>query len=177
MTLEEYKKKIKKVSNKRNSNIKDSYGIIDGFLYYREKKKAEGKPFIKKHEYFLITRKINNILREKFSNAEIDIILPAKLGTIELRKTPVKKNIVDGKLVTTAMIDWNKTLELWYEDQEAFDNRVLVKTNSNISFKIHYNKDRAEYIGKSYYDFFPNRELKNMLKKNIRDNKIDAYTY
>lgn len=177
MTLKEYKSNIKKVKCKRNSKIKNSYGILDGFIYYRENKKAQNKPFLKKKEYFKITRMVNNLLREKFSNGEIDIVLPAHLGNIELRKYPVIKRIVDGKLVTNSRIDWNKTLELWYEDQEAFDNRTLIRTTSNVKFKIHYNKDKAQYIGKSYFDFSANRELKNMLKKNIRDNKIDAYTY
>lgn len=178
MTLEEFKINVgKRAKCPRKSKIKNSYGVLDGYLYYREKKKQKNEAYLKKGIYFKITRMVNNILREKFSNGEIEIVFPAKLGVLELRKTQIKKKIVNGKLVTNAFIDWNKTLELWYEDEEAFNNRTLVKHYSNARFSIYYNKQKAEYIGKSYFDFNANRELKNMLKKNINDNKIDAYTY
>ena len=32
----------------------------------------------------------------------------------------------DGKLKTNLPIDWNKTLELWYEDEESYKNKTLI---------------------------------------------------
>ena len=40
-----------------------------------------------------------------------------------------------------------------------------------------YNKSKANYKNKSFYEFTTNRELKLGLKKNIVLNKIDAFSY
>ena len=42
-------------------------------------------------------------------------------------------------------------------------------------FKVHYNKSKADYTNKSFYQFNANRELKKALKRNIKDGKVDAF--
>jgi len=83
--------------------------------------------------------------------------------------------IVNGKLVTSLPIDWDKTLQLWYEDKEAFDNKTLVRIETEEVFKVYYNKQSANYNNKSFYEFKPNRELKRRLSKYAREGYLDAY--
>jgi superoxide dismutase len=66
-------------------------------------------------------------------------------------------------------------LNLWKDDIEAYNNRVLVKHLSREVFKIKYDKRKANYINKSFFDFKPNRGLKLRLKECIKSNNINAY--
>ena len=176
MTIDEFKTKIaKKSGHPRVCKISNSYGMKDYYRYYKDKMKSSNQEYFSFHDYLMIMRQINNKLRDKFSEGAIDLIFPANMGRLEISKIPITKRIVDGKLKTNAFIDWNKTLELWFEDEEAFNNKQLVRSTNNHSFKIHYNRNKGEYINKFYVEFNTNRELKNKLKKNIRDGKLDAY--
>lgn len=176
MTLDEFKTTIaKKSGHSRVCKITNSYGMKDYYSYYKDKMKSDGESYLSFHDYLKIMRQINNKLRDKFSQGSIDLIFPANMGRLEIMKIPITKKIVDGKLKTNACIDWNKTLELWFDDKEAFENKQVVRSTNNSSFKIKYNRNKGEYINKFYVEFNPNRELKNKLKKNIRDGKLDAY--
>lgn len=176
MTLEEFKINIgKRRKQPRKAKITNSYGVKDGYKYYKNKMVENNEQPLPLQTYLKVLRTINNILRDSFINGKIDIVLPAHLGSLELRRVPIKKKIVDGKVVTNAYIDWNKTLELWYEDEEAFNDRTLVKSTRDNKLSIYYNKDKAHYIFKSYFDFQINRQLREAVMKNHREGKIDCY--
>ena len=42
-------------------------------------------------------------------------------------------------------------------------------------FKIFYNKVKAEYNNKTFYQFNANRDIKTKLKQNIKAGRIDAF--
>ena len=105
------------------------------------------------------------------------ITLPNRMGRLELRKYDSKVAFKEGKLVTNLPIDWDRTLKLWYEDKESYDNKTLVKMEEKEIFKVYYNKSTAEYNNKSFYQFNINREIKQRLKYNIRRGIIDAFKF
>ena len=74
---------------------------------------------MKEGEFYKIIRRVNQYLAEELSNGH-EIHLPHRLGILELRKRPTRIEIVDNKLVTTLPIDWDATLKLWYEDEQAY---------------------------------------------------------
>jgi hypothetical protein len=102
-------------------------------------------------------------------------VLPHRLGTIELRKYNAKISIRDGKLITNLPIDWDRTLKLWSEDEEAYKDRTLVKMEEKEIFKVFYNKKSANYNNKSFMQFEVNRDLKRRLKQKIKSKAIDAF--
>ena len=104
-----------------------------------------------------------------------DIILPCKMGKIEVRKYNRSISIKNGKVVTNLPIDWDRTLKLWSEDEEAYKERTLIKMEEKEIFKVHYNKAKADYTNKSFYQFNANRELKRTLKRNIKEGRVDAF--
>lgn len=174
---EDYKEfisNVQKITSTRKHKVNNSYGVYDGYKYYRKNKPKESKYILNESKYFSIIRKINKLLAENLSNGE-DVILPNKLGKLELRKYNPSIKLINNKVVTNLPIDWNKTLKLWYEDKEAFKNKTLIKMEEKEVFKIYYNKYLATYSNKSFYQFNPNRELKNKLKHNIKEGKIDAF--
>lgn len=172
----EFKKKIGNINKSRKHKVKNSYGIYDGYKYYRKNKPKESKYILTESQYFSITRKINNLLLDLLVSGE-DIILPVRLGRIELRKYPVKITWDGKKVKSNLPIDWDKTLKLWYEDDESFKNKVLVKSEVKEIYKLYYNKNIANYNNKGFYQFNFNRELKKKLKCKIQENNVDAFNF
>lgn len=102
-------------------------------------------------------------------------MLPHRLGTIELRKYDTRVSFCDGKLITNLPIDWDRTLKLWSEDEEAYKERTLVKMEEKEIFKVFYNKRTANYENKSFMQFEVNRDLKRRLKQRIKSKAVDAF--
>ena len=97
------------------------------------------------------------------------------MGTLELRKFDRNVSLDEhGNLKTNLPIDWDSTLELWYNDEESRINKTLLRYDSVEIFRIYYNKSKANYNNKSFYEFKCNKDLKQRLKQNIRYGTIDA---
>ena len=99
------------------------------------------------------------------------------MGQLEVRKYETYVKLKDGKIKTNRGIDWNATLKLWYDNPVCKQKKQLVKQENTETFKVYYNRNKANYNNKSFYEFKANRDLKLGLKKNIKLNKIDAFTY
>lgn len=167
---------IKKVKGPRNHKVHNSYGIYDGYKFYRKNKPKDSKYILTESQYFAITRKINTLLADALSKGE-DIILPFRLGRIEVRKYE-SKITWDGKRIKSNLpIDWDKTLKLWYEDESSYKNKTLIRIEEKEIYKIFYNRNLADYTNKSFYQFNFNRELKKKLKYNIKEGEVDAFNF
>ena len=97
------------------------------------------------------------------------------MGKIELRKYNARIKFEDGKLKTNLPINWDRTLKLWYDDPESKANKTLVRQEPKQLFTIFYNKKRADYNNKSFYQFTPIREFRKELSTKIKNNEIDAF--
>lgn len=173
-SLDDFISNIKNVNGPRYHEVKGSLGVYDSYKYIRKNKWFNiGRPLTEK-EFYSIIRTINNYLSDELSKGN-DINLPMKMGKLELRKRKARISIVDGKIKTNLPIDWSATFKLWYEDEEAFKNRTLIKMEEKEIFNIRYNKEKANYKNKAFYQFIPNREIKIQLKHNIKEGRIDAF--
>lgn len=174
MTHKEFVKAVQKVEESRVHKITGSLGSYDAYKYIRRNKWFDiGRP-LKEGEFYKIIREVNSLLAEELIKGN-QINLPHRLGTLEIRKRPTRVAIVEGKLVTNLPIDWDATLQLWYEDKEAYNNKTLVRIENEEVFKVYYNKKEANYNNKSFYDFKPNREIKRSLTKSAREGILDAF--
>lgn len=170
MTREE----LLKLNESRVHKVTNSIGVYSAYKWLRKRQWADVGQRLTEHEFYSIIRRVNNYLAEELSKG-VDIKLPHRMGTIELRKVNAYVKFRDGKLHTNLPIDWNRTLKLWCEDEEAYKSRTLVKMEEKEIFKIYYNKNKADYTNKSFYQFSANRELKSALKRNIKEGIVDAF--
>ena len=76
------------------------------------------------------------------------------MGRLEVRKRSNSIKFKDGKVVTDLPVNWDATLKLWYEDEESYNNKILIREENKETFRIHYNKIKANYNNKSFYQFF-----------------------
>lgn len=172
--MDEFRRKVLKVDGPRTHNIRNSNGVYSAYKWIRKNKWLNiGRP-VTEHEFYSIVRQVNNLLAEVILSGG-DIVLPHRLGTIELRKYDTRISICNGKVVTNLPIDWDRTLKLWSEDEEAYKERTLVKMEEKETFKVFYNKRTANYENKSFMQFEVNRDLKRRLKQRIKNKLVDAF--
>lgn len=174
MSLSEFRKEILKVDQPRKTTINNSYGVYDAYKYYRKNKPKDPKYILSESQYFAIVRQINLLLVQELLEQK-DIVFPYSMGRLEVRKSIPKVYIEDGKVKSTYPIDWDGTLKLWYEDQESRENKTILKKKEREVFRIMYNKSKAFYTNKNYFEFKVNRALKLALRDVIRQGNFDAF--
>ena len=96
MKFEDFIKEVKKVNNERHHKVTNSYGSKDAFHYYRQIRPKDSKYVLTDCQYLKIIRLINNQLRIKLINGE-DVLLPERMGRLELRKSIPTIKFENGK--------------------------------------------------------------------------------
>lgn len=174
--MNDFRKTVLKVNDSRKHKVTGSLGVYDAYKYIRKNKWFNiGRP-LTEHEFYSIIRRVNEYLAYNLLHGH-DIILPNRMGRLELRKTNTYIKLDNGKLKTNLPIDWDRTLQLWQEDEEAYNNKTLLKIEQKELFKCQYNKDLANYKNKSFYQFSLNRDLKKRISKKIKNKELDALSY
>ena len=172
--MDEFRRRILKVNGPRKHKINNSFGVYNAYKLIRKNKWFDiGRP-VSEHDFYSIIRTVNNLLADFLSKGH-NVNLPCQMGRLEIRKYDAKITLQKGKIVTNLPIDWDRTLKLWSEDEEAYKERTLIKMEEKEIFKVYYNRGKANYTNKSFFAFDINRELKKKLKKNIKERRIDAY--
>lgn len=173
-TLIEFKKRVRRVTEHRKHKVRGSLGVYDAYKWIRKNKWFNiGKP-LTEHEFYSIIREINNLLSNEIAKGN-EVKLPCRMGTIDIRKYDRYIDIRgDGKVITNLPIDWDKTLKLWYDDKESYDNKTLIRMSEQEIFKVIWDKNRSNFNNRVFYDFIFNKDLKLRLKRNIRLGIIDA---
>jgi asparagine N-glycosylation enzyme membrane subunit Stt3 len=67
-------------------------------------------------------------------------------------------------------------LKLWYESEEDRNNKTLVKVEAKESFRVIYNKHKANYNNKAFYTFHLTRSIKKKISQAAKNKRLDAYT-
>lgn len=172
--MDEFRRKVLKVDHSRNHKVKNSIGVYDIYKHIRKNKWYDiGQP-ITEHQFYTIIRQVNNVLADNLLRGN-DIVFPNKMGRLEVRKFEPIIRFDDNKLTVRLPIDWDRTLKLWLEDEEAYKERTLVKMEEKEIFKVCYNKTRADFPNKGFYQLQINRDLKIALKKKIKLGNFDAF--
>ena len=172
--MDEFRKQVLKINGPRVHKVNNSYGVYDIYKYIRKNKWFDiGQP-VTEHQFYSIIRRMNNLLADALIHGH-DIELPCRMGIIEVRKYDARISIEGGKVKTNLPVDWDRTLKLWSEDEEAYKERTLIKMEEKEIFSIFYNRTAANYKNKSFYEFRPNRQLKLMIKRRIKAGKLDAF--
>lgn len=175
MEYKEFRSTVLKLAEKRTHKVTNSWGVYDAFKYYRKNKPQNNPKYIlKESQFYAIIRRTHNLMVESLLENN-DIVFPLRMGSLQLRKHEPTLKIVDDKLINNLPIDWNRTIQLWAEDEEAHRNKTLIRLEEKEVFKVIYNKTKCTFNNKSFYTFNTNRKLKQRLKKLIKENKIDAF--
>ena len=155
--------------------VTNSMGVYD---FYKAMRKNHwyniGKP-VSEHEFYTIVRGVNDLLAEELKMGKT-VVLPLRMGKLELRKFEVGAFINDGKLKVTYPPDWTETPKLWHRDEEARKNKTLIRHSNPYVYHIKYCTlgNDANYNNKGFYQFSLNTFVKRALSRNIKQGKIDT---
>lgn len=173
MDYKEFNTKMRKAGTHKFARVRNSFGVYDCYKYIRKNKWYDiGRP-LQEHEFYSIIRGINKLLANELAQGK-EVILPQRMGKLELRRFERGASFVNGKLRITYPIDWSKTLRLWYEDGEAMRSKTLIRDEDKYAYYIKYNKFDANYENKSFYQFCLNRFVGQALHENIKKGKVDT---
>lgn len=171
MIFEEFRKSTLKVKNKRKHSIKNSLGVRDAYKWGRKNELLKN---VTEAQFYKIVRTVNNLMAQQLISGK-DVKFPQRMGQLEVRKYDTYVKYSNGKLKTNRGVDWDATLKLWFEDEEAKKDKLLVKTEDTEVFTIFYNKMVANYNNKTLYQFKPNRSLRLAVRQAGKEGLIDAY--
>ncbi len=153
------------------------YGVND---YYREFKKKNKATTVSRKVYGDVVKDFNSFLRDGLSKQGREIVLPNKMGRIELRKTKTEVKIAeDGSIKNNMAVNWKETIKLWNDSPISKEKKTKIRftnehTNS-YTFRVSYFKARADYKNKSIYTLKFNRTLRRNLSTSIFKGNIDAF--
>ncbi len=171
--LRDFMTEITKKRGKKQMKITNSFGVFDVYKHIRKNKWYDiGRP-LKESEFYAIIRNVNNLLAVEIANGN-KVVFPSRMGKLELRKQQRGASIVDGKLKVTYPVNWLDTIELWLEDEEAKNNKTLLRNENEFVYRVKYDKFDATFENKVFYQFALNRKIKRALKENIEQGKVDT---
>ena len=173
MDYKEFEKALHDRTIPRNVKVTNSWGVYDAYKVIRKHQWYDiGRP-LKEHEFYSIVRGVNDLMAKEIVNGNI-IKFPYNMGELELRKYKPEVRIVDGKLKIGYPVNWDKTIKLWYEDEEARINKTLLRHEPKYIYHIKYNKYHAMYENQVFYEFEVNRFIKRALVESINNGKTDT---
>lgn len=172
--LEEWRTSGRRSTKDTEFKIRNSWGIYDAYKKIRKNKWYDiGRP-LKEHEFYSIIRGINDLMAEELCQGNT-LTFPSRMGKLELRKFQVGVWLdKDDRLHNTYPIDWWSTLLLWRTDKEAEQQRIILHREEPWIYRVRYNKGKANYNNKVFYQFYLNTFINRKLYKNIKQGKTDT---
>lgn len=146
------------------NRIKRDFGINDLYEHYLDRVKNKTKYYdLDKKKYKEILVDLNKSISDSIIKGE-DFVLPFGFHVrIKEKKMSYKK--------TTLKVDWKSTNELWLNDPQAKEDKVLLyylnQHTNGFSYKWFWDKYRCSGKFKAAYSFIPSRENKKELGRNI----------
>lgn len=135
MDYKEFKIKLIRAEVPRKAKVRNSWGVYDSYKHIRKKHWYDiGRP-LKEHEFYSIIREMNNLLAKEIVKGNT-VVFPYNMGKLELRKFKPEVKIVDGKLKIGYPINWEETMKLWFNDEEARTNKILLRHEPEYIYHI-----------------------------------------
>jgi len=106
------------------------------------------------------------------------IKLPCRMGEILVgRYTGGPRIDKDGNLKIGYAVDWNRTLELWHEDEEAERDKILLRHEIKEKAKVYLSKRSARFENQTYYKFKLVRILNNQIKNKLKEGTMSGFLF
>lgn len=176
MNKEAFISSCKNVSKPRKHTATHSFGTFDFYNDYKKEAKKNSAEVI---PYLLFSKIVFAINKGIALNLAIgnSVNLMCGLGILEVRKRDISPSIDEnGNLKLTSPVNWQATLDLWYEDDEARLDKTLVRIEDPYVYKISWNRSKSKFVNQSYFKLKRCRSLKLLIKEGINNKQIkDAY--
>ena len=170
LNFHDYDIQLRKVKEKKNKKYTNSYTTRDIFYIIQKNIK---KLNITIETFSKIVKSINQRIAEKVIDGET-VYLPSGMGRLSIGKSQVKIIKINGKYASTGIVDWKSTKKLWYEDEEAARDKIVIYFNQvkDDIFRFQYSKRNCRVKNLRYYVFRPHRKVKIQMKYIDKNNIV-----
>lgn len=162
-------------TNRGPKKIQGHYGMKDYYKYYKNNNESP----VSSVKYNKVISLFNKELVELMLNENVEYDLPSLGLNLSIRKDKRIPKIVNGKLVNNSPVDWVTTQQLWEKNEDAKNNKVLVRYLNNHTsgyvFRIYCKKFGAKLKNRTVYKFKPARSFQRALGKRIKDLTKDKF--
>lgn len=143
--------------------VRNSYGA---WYYYRKFKCPYGQK-ISYQDFSAILKLMNTKLAEQLIETG-DVVFPNEMGGLYVRVSERKLRLEDGKIKGLA-VSWAQTISLWLSDEEARENKTLVREENRTLAKVHFRRARARFLHKSIYTLTVCRRIRVSIYNRIHE--------
>ena len=169
VSFDEFRTQLLKRNSKKDFRIKNSLGSK---YIYRAVDKSNPLRQVSETDFLHIVRTVNNYLVQELINGQ-SVTIPF-IGIFYIQKRELKTFIKDNKLITRRKIDWYSTHKLWYEDEQAKRDKILVRFPNTDTYELKWFK--LHFKNMRYFKFKLHRTFEAKLREQLKDNK-DIYIY
>lgn len=129
-----------------------------------------------------ILQETNEAMMEAMMKENMTLKLPYRLGEVSIKKYKSKTENEDGSMNKRKLsVDWKETKELWAEDEDAREKKILIyhlnKHTLGYKYMWHWYRGISNVRNVRLYRFYPLRRWKRGLAAILLNplNKIDFY--
>lgn len=167
LSVKEYDVLIRKAGTIREFDVNNSYGIRDYYWNYRKKFKHN----ISEQIYSKIIKEVISLMIDELKK-DAYVVFPEGFGFLKTAYPKFTVKLKEDKLKVVGMVDWYKTIELWYNDEEAKENKQLIYKENYFTKIASYSK-----IGKYFKNKqFLRLDIKRSVHKTLTTDYIDNHT-
>ena len=167
MNFKEFSANIRKARNKKDFKIKNSFCMKNIWRWLKKNKWLDLGQSITELQMGTIVKRINAYYQSRLLGG-YRVTFPYHMGDIQLIKYDVKPYYKNGKLVIPYAIDWLKTMQLWYENEESRNNKELIRQENKTIYRPYYSKRRAIYNNKVFMEFDFSRAVKKKINEIVK---------
>ena len=175
LTFEQFRRAVTTRSPRGATKVRNSWGVYDYYKYYRVHRPNEHKYVLEESAFFAIIRKVNKLIVEEICRTGF-FQFPHRMGGIKILRKPIKAYFHNGVARSNRAVDWDKTLEFWYNNEEAYKNRDVIYRNDTEKVKAMYVRSIAIFKNKIWYNFSLCRTAMNAVRRafNSGELKLEA---
>ena len=170
--MNEFRREVLKVDKPRKS--KETKTLNNYQIYSNIIKKNPYLSYIDKYKFVKIIRKVNQLLAEELLKYGC-LQLPLKLGKLIISVYESKILYIDKNLIRTTHVNWDKTLDLWENNDKAKEKKTLVRDLPQNIYRVRWIREGVKNT--RCYTFKTCRSLKLKLKEKINKEGVPAYEY
>lgn len=156
------------INSKRDRSRKrigsDSAGSVELYWMIRGDSSFKVPKGINKDKFIKIVSLMNQLYAEDLVTGK-SVAFPYNMGGIEVVQREGKAWMHDGKVHVNYPINWKGTWELWLTDEEAKQNKTLVRWDKKTLYTVRYSKLGCSYLNHEFYRFRVVHRLASKIEK------------
>lgn len=170
--MSEFGDNIRKIRGHRTPSCTGAYSVQD--IYWKLKtQKLIGDTDLKTF------RKIVRTMGKNIAQLVMDgyvVSLPVQMGSIMISERKRKTKFVNGQVFTDQRIDWNKTVKLWEDDEEARKDKIVVRYTEDKKYTFVHNIGDAKFKNKYFFRLRFNTQMMRKTYGYAKQNNVKYHT-